>query len=198
MLLMSSIIVTVLPTPAPPKSPTLPPLANGHMRSMTLMPVSSSSCDGESSSNAGALRWIDKVFFASTGPFSSIGRPSTSMMRPSVFAPTGTEIGAPVLTTFMPRRSPSEEPERDRPHDAVAQLLLDLERQPDLVHLERVVDVGQLVARELDVDDGADALNDRSLIHGVLGVPLCIVNSGPGGFCLRQTPRPPTISDPVT
>ncbi len=45
---------TVLPTPAPPKRPTLPPLANGQMRSITLMPVSRSSTDGESSSNFGA------------------------------------------------------------------------------------------------------------------------------------------------
>ena len=110
MLLMSSIIVTVLPTPAPPNRPTLPPLANGQQRSITLMPVSSSSCDGDSSSNVGALRWIDISFSASTGPRSSIGRPSTSMMRPSVLPPTGTVIGLPVLTTVIPRRSPSELP----------------------------------------------------------------------------------------
>jgi hypothetical protein len=30
---------TVLPTPAPPNRPILPPLANGQSRSMTLMPV---------------------------------------------------------------------------------------------------------------------------------------------------------------
>jgi hypothetical protein len=43
MLLISSIMLTVLPTPAPPNRPTLPPLANGHIRSITLMPVSSRS-----------------------------------------------------------------------------------------------------------------------------------------------------------
>ena len=32
------------------------------------------------------------------------------MMRPSVAGPTGTEIGAPVFVTIMPRRRPSEEP----------------------------------------------------------------------------------------
>ena len=32
------------------------------------------------------------------------------MMRPSVPAPTGTEIGLPVSRTFMPRCRPSEEP----------------------------------------------------------------------------------------
>ena len=55
--------------------------------------------------------------------------------------------------------------ERDRAHDAVAQLLLDLERQPDLVHLEGVVDLRHLGAREFHVDDRADALDDGSLVH---------------------------------
>src|SRR3546814_20719039 len=44
------------------------------------------------------------------GPRSSIGRPSTSMMRPRVPSPTGTEMGAPELATSMPRRRPSDEP----------------------------------------------------------------------------------------
>lgn len=44
------------PTPAPPNRPTLPPLANGQTRSITLMPVSSRSTDGLSSSNFGAAR----------------------------------------------------------------------------------------------------------------------------------------------
>ena len=39
MLLINSMITTVLPTPAPPKAPTLPPFRNGQIRSMTLMPV---------------------------------------------------------------------------------------------------------------------------------------------------------------
>src|ERR1043166_7350918 len=60
-------MLTVLPTPAPPKRPTLPPLANGQTRSMTLMPVSNSSVDGDNSSNVGASRWIDIVFSARPG-----------------------------------------------------------------------------------------------------------------------------------
>ena len=74
------------------------------------MPVSSRSCEGESSSKLGAFWWIDIAFSALIGPTSSIGRPSTSMMRPSVAGPTGTDIGAPVFDTIMPRRRPSEEP----------------------------------------------------------------------------------------
>ena len=110
MLLMSSSIVTVLPTPAPPNRPILPPLANGQMRSTTLMPVSRSSTDGESSSNLGAAAWIERRSSVLTGPRSSMGRPSTSITRPSVPGPTGTEMGAPVPFTFMPRRRPSDEP----------------------------------------------------------------------------------------
>jgi hypothetical protein len=85
-------------------------LANGATRSITLMPVSSSSTEGESSSNFGGKAWIDRYSSAFTGPRSSIGRPSTSITRPRVAGPTGTEIGAPVFVTFIPRRSPSEEP----------------------------------------------------------------------------------------
>src|SRR5579872_1929925 len=44
---------------------------------------------------------------AATGPASSIGSPTTLMMRPSVPAPTGTLIGAPVSATSWPRTSPS-------------------------------------------------------------------------------------------
>ena len=94
------------------------------------------------------------------------------MMRPSVAGPTGTEIGAPVLVTFMPRRRPSEEPSAMRAHDAVAELLLDFEGQAFLG--QRVASArprasarrrpcGMLVARELDVDHRADALDDRAL-----------------------------------
>jgi hypothetical protein len=44
-------------------------------------------------------------------------------------------------------------------------LLLHLEGQRGAFHLQRVVDLGHLVARELDVDDGADALDDLALCH---------------------------------
>jgi hypothetical protein len=53
--------------------------------------------------------------------------------------------------------------QRDGAHDAVAELLLHLERQRRAVHLQRVVDLGQLVTGELHVDHGADALNDLAL-----------------------------------
>src|SRR3712207_6460345 len=51
-------ISTVLPTPAPPNRPILPPCTYGVSRSMTLMPVSSISVLPSSWSNDGALRWM--------------------------------------------------------------------------------------------------------------------------------------------
>ena len=47
-LLISSCIKTVLPTPAPPKRPILPPLAYGSIKSITLIPVNKTSVEVES------------------------------------------------------------------------------------------------------------------------------------------------------
>ena len=55
---ISSWISTVLPSPAPPKRPILPPFTYGAIRSMTLMPVSKISAVGDRSRNAGGSRWI--------------------------------------------------------------------------------------------------------------------------------------------
>ena len=170
MLLISSSMFTVLPTPAPPNRPILPPFANGQIRSMTLMPVSSSSTDGDSSSNFGAGWWIARRSSDWIGPRSSIGRPSTSMTRPSTPAPTGTEIPAPVLRTFMPRCRPSAEPiaiVRTMPSPSCCSTskvrpLLD-QLAAGVFEDERVVDVRHRVARELDVDDRADGLDDGAV-----------------------------------
>ena len=106
-LLMSSWIMTVLPTPAPPKRPVLPPFVYGSSRSMTLMPVSNISTEVACSSYAGGSRWIGQRSLAFTGPRPSIGSPMTFRMRPSVSLPTGTEMGAPRSTAVMPRTMPS-------------------------------------------------------------------------------------------
>jgi peptide chain release factor 1 len=63
---------------------------------------------------------------------------------------------------------------RDAAHHTVAELLLDLEGQPFLDQAARgavlkdegVVDVGHRLARELDVGNRADALNDGALCLG--------------------------------
>ena len=109
MLRISSWMMTVLPTPAPPKTPTLPPRLNGAMRSMTLMPVSKICASVSIWSNAGGSRWIGSMVSDFTAPLPSMGWPSTSNTRPSVASPTGTVIGAPVSLTSRPRARPSVE-----------------------------------------------------------------------------------------
>jgi hypothetical protein len=54
--------------------------------------------------------------------------------------------------------------QRDGAHHAVAQLLLHFQRQRRAFELQRVIDAGHLVARELHVDHGADALDDLALL----------------------------------
>ncbi len=107
---ISSWMTTVLPSPAPPNRPALPPRMNGVSRSITLMPVSNTSALGVRSSNAGGSRWIGRRCSVSTGPRLSIGSPSRLNTRPSVSLPTGTVTAEPVSTTSTPRRRPSVEP----------------------------------------------------------------------------------------
>ena len=56
MLLINSCINTVLPTPAPPNKPILPPFAYGSIKSITLIPVNKTSVETDKSSNFGAER----------------------------------------------------------------------------------------------------------------------------------------------
>ena len=99
---------TVLPTPAPPNRPILPPLTYGVSRSSTLMPVSRISVLGSSWSNGGGSRWIGQrsVTFSDAVGTSSVS-PSTLNTCPLVTSPTGTVIGPPVSVTAAPRTRPS-------------------------------------------------------------------------------------------
>ena len=106
-LLMSSMISTVFPTPAPPKSPILPPFIYGSSRSMTLIPVASISLCVERSSNFGASRWIGYAPSMLRGSIPSIGCPMTFIIRPLICSPAGITIGEPVCFTTSPRCSPS-------------------------------------------------------------------------------------------
>ena len=109
--------------------------------------------------------------------FSSIGSPSTFQRRPSVASPTGTEIGAPVSTTSMPRGEPVGRVHGDGAHAVVAEMLLHLGDELDRrvavllgrADAERAVDRGQAVGEDrvdhdaLDLDDLADVLTALSL-----------------------------------
>ena len=109
MLLISSIIRTVFPTPAPPNRPIFPPLIYGAKRSITLIPVSKISVSVSCSSKLGASLCIGKYSSVSTGPLSSTGCPRTFNILPNTAFPTGTFIGAPVSITSIPLCSPSVE-----------------------------------------------------------------------------------------
>jgi hypothetical protein len=64
-----------------------------------------------------------------TGPRSSMGWPSTSMMRPSVALPPGTGDRGAGVGDHQAAAQAVGRAERDGAHDAVAQLLLHLERE---------------------------------------------------------------------
>src|SRR5690606_3103486 len=66
--------------------------------------------------------------------------------------------------------------QRDRAHHAIAELLLHLEGDLRALHLQRVVHLRHVVAWELDVDDGADDLDDLALVAHV-GTPLTLFDS---------------------
>src|SRR5204863_1638018 len=77
--------------------------------------------------------------------------------------------------------------ERDRAHDAVAELLLHFERECGAFELQRVIHLGHRVAGELDVHHRADALNNFAVSH---------VSSFESYSLRRQTAAAPaTISD---
>ncbi len=100
---------TVLPTPAPPNRPILPPLTYGASRSMTLMPVSSISVFGSRSAKAGALRWMPQWSSALMVSPSARLRHSPMALKtwPLTASPTGTLIGKPLSRTSAPRTRPS-------------------------------------------------------------------------------------------
>src|SRR5664279_3737291 len=99
---------TVLPTPAPPNRPILPPTTYGVSRSMTLMPVGNISVLLSSSANGGGSRWIDQRSVRSSWSAAiSSGSPRVLNTWPRVTSPTGTVMGEPVSVTSEPRTSPS-------------------------------------------------------------------------------------------
>ena len=106
---MSSMISTVFPTPAPPKSPIFPPFVYGAIKSTTLIPVVKISYPYPCSTKVGASRWIGNFNFVVIGPYSSMGCPITFIILPRHSGPTGMVIGDPVSMTTCPRTSPSVE-----------------------------------------------------------------------------------------
>ena len=143
-----------------------------------MMPVSSSSADGESSSNVGAERWIEQPLLgcdraALVDRAAEHVHDAAERLRAHGHADRRAGIDDLHAAAQAVRGA-----ERNRAHDTVAELLLHFERETDLVQLQRIVDLRHPVARELHVDDRADTLNYRSLILDCL---VHIVSLGVNG-----------------
>ena len=88
-------------------------------------------------------------------------------MRPSAGAPTGTVIGPAGVDDFHAAHDGVGRRHRDGAHLVAADVLLHLDRHLDRRavrrgpgDLERVVELRQMLGLELDVEHGADDLND--------------------------------------
>ena len=81
MLWIISVSSTVLPTPAPPKRPALPPRSSGTSTSMTLMPVSKTSDLVERRASGGGARCTERHSTSDNGAPRSMTLPKTSNMR---------------------------------------------------------------------------------------------------------------------
>jgi hypothetical protein len=173
MLLISSIMLTVLPTPAPPNRPTLPPLAKRTDQVDHLDPGFQQ-----------VDRWRQFVelrrelvdfttLFGGNRP-GFVDRPTENVHDATDrrIADRNRNAGAGVVDLHAAAQAIGR-PHGNRADDAVTQLLLDFEHQVRLAHirlfglieLECVVDPGHCVTRELDVHHGADTLNNVSLTH---------------------------------
>ena len=177
-------ISTVLPTPAPPNRPILPPRTYGVSRSSTLIPVSRISVLGSSWSNGGGSRWIPQRSVT----FSEDGRHVQGLAEHVEHVALGD-------VAHRHRDRPAGVGDRGAAHQAVGRLhgdgpdhvvadvLRDLQGQrPGLaaqrhVHVQGVVDAGHLLGRELHVDDGTDDPHDPAGALGAAAPPSAAVFS---------------------
>ena len=168
---------------------------------MTLMPVSSSSTDGLSSSNFGAGWWIARSLVRlDRARFVDRTAEHVHDAAECARADWHRDAGAGVLRLHAAAQA-VRRAHRDRPHDAVAELLLHLESEALFDQLvgrvriknERVVDLRHVVARELDVHDCANALNDGSGGSGAHRISSVLLFKF--GRDQDTAAAPPTISD---
>ena len=96
MLWIISVSSTVLPTPAPPNSPALPPRSSGTRTSMTLMPVSKISDLVERRASDGGARCTERHWTSDNAASRSMVLPNTSNIRER------TCLCPPALSTARP------------------------------------------------------------------------------------------------
>src|ERR1039458_5166212 len=107
MLGIMSVSNPVLPTPAPPNRPALPPRSSGTRTSMTLIPVSKISDLVERRANGGGARWTVRHWTSAGAAWRSMALPKTSNIRERMPLPTGAFNWPPVSSTELPRARPS-------------------------------------------------------------------------------------------
>ena len=202
-------ISTVLPTPAPPNRPILPPWTYGVSRSMTLMPVSNIWVFDSSWSKAGALRWMPhRSLTSSSSPSSRLRRLAQHVEDVALgHVADGHRDRAAGVDHLRAAHEAVGRLQRDGADHAVADVLRDLEGEgPRLatereLALELVVDLGHRVDGVLDVDDGADHPRDPAggSRAGLLGLfDRCSHVSSPrslaSAWASASAFTPPTIS----
>ena len=187
MLLISSSMLTVLPTPAPPNRPILPPFANGMSRSMTLMPVTSSSWPPACSSYDGAGRWIGQCSFDLTGPRFVLRRAEhVHDAAERAVADRHGDRRAGGLRPRRPRLQAFGGAHGDRAHDAVAELLLHFEREVRRPRASAPRRPSGSCSR------GNSTSMTAPMIWTILPVAICVTSARTSS---RQTAAaPPTIS----
>ena len=180
MLWISSWMMTVLPTPAPPNRPILPPLRYGSSRSMTLMPVSNISSCGrlalERSGPGGGSASAPRSAPADPGsPPARRARSGRARASSGPRAPRSARRCRWPPCRAACRRSASSRWCARGPRPGAARLRR-RRRWPSAAAGVRhdahgVVDVGQVAVGELDVHGRADDLDDAA---GVCCLPaLC-------------------------
>ena len=143
---------------------------------MTLMPVTSTSAVPACSAKVGASRWIeDDVLVADRAGFVDRLADDVHDAAQAWRGRPARGSALPVSITSWPRDQAFGGVHGDGAHGVLAQMLGHFEHQADLLAgawigvggLQRVQDRGQL-AVELDVDDGADDLDEATfgLAHG--------------------------------
>ena len=168
-LLISSMITTVLPTPAPPNRPILPPFTNGAIRSMTLMPVSKISVLGSRSVNLGVSRWIGHRERARREWRAAVHRLAEHVEDPAErdVAHRHRDGRAGVGHLHAAGHAVGGA-HGHRAHLVLADVLLHLGGEADghgarrVLEGEGVVDLGQVLRLELDVEHRADDLDDAA------------------------------------
>ena len=173
--LIISVISTVLPTPAPPNRPILPPATYGVSRSTTLMPVSNMRADGSSASKVGAGRWMSHRSISSRPSRLGVERlaPHVPDVAEHLLADRAPGCRGRCCAPAAPRTRPSVgfmQIARTRPSPSccatsASTVIVSPSRCTSNSSAELIS--GRAPARELDVDHGAGDTDDTAVLQFV-------------------------------